>query len=136
MTVIDDRSDLRRRSTGDLVKDLSHQASTLVRQEIELAKTEMAEKGKKAGVGVGLLAGAAFAALLMLGALTAFLILALDEAMPDWVAALVVTIGWGAVAIVLALIGRQKVQEVGTPVPEKTVESVKEDIEWLKHPTS
>lgn len=136
MTVIDDRSDLRRRSTGDLVKDLSQQASTLVRQEIELAKTEMAEKGKKAGLGVGLLAGATFAALLMLGALTAFLILALDEAMPDWAAALVVTIGWGAVAVVLALIGRQKVQEVGRPVPEKTVESVKEDIEWLKHPTS
>lgn len=136
MTVVDGRSDLRDRSTGDLVKDLSQQASTLVRQEIELAKTEMAEKGKKAGIGVGLFAGAGVAGLLMLGALTAFLILALDEAMPDWAAALVVTLGWGIVTAALALIGRQKLREVGTPVPEKTVESVKEDIEWLKHPTS
>jgi uncharacterized membrane protein YqjE len=136
MTVVNGRSKLRDRSTGDLVKDLSQQASRLVRQEIELAKTELAEKGKQAGIVAGLLAGAAVAALLMLGALTAFLILALDEAMPDWAAAIVVTLVWGAVAVVLALVGRQKAQEIGTPVPEKTVESVKEDIEWLKHPTN
>ena len=136
MTVVDGRPDLRDRSTGELVKDLSQQASTLVRQELQLAKTEMAEKGKKAGIGFGLLAGAAIAALLMLGTLTAFLILALDEAMPAWGAALIVTLVWGAVAAALAVIGRKTLQEMGTPVPEKTVESVKEDIEWLKHPTS
>jgi Putative Actinobacterial Holin-X, holin superfamily III len=136
MAVVDGRSGLRDRSTGELVKDLSEQASTLVRKEIQLAKTEMTEKGRKAGIGIGLLAGAAVGALLTLGALTAFLILALDEGMPDWAAAFVVTLAWGSVATVLALVGRQQMREVGTPVPEKTVESVKEDIEWLKHPTS
>jgi uncharacterized membrane protein YqjE len=135
MTVVDGRSDLRDRSTAELVKDLSEQASRLVRQEVELAKTEMAEKGRKAGFSAGLLAGAAVAGLLMLGALTAFLVLALDEAMPDWAAALVVTLLWGVVAAAFALAGREKLKEVGKPVPEKTVESVKEDIEWLKHPT-
>jgi uncharacterized membrane protein YqjE len=126
----------RERSTGELVKDLSEQASTLVRKEVELAKVEMAEKGRKAGAGLGLLAGAAVAALLMLGALTAFLVLALDEGMDTWLAALIVTVLWGVVAGALALFGREKLRDMGTPVPEKTVESVKEDIEWLKHRTS
>jgi uncharacterized membrane protein YqjE len=123
---------LRKRSTGDLVRELSHQVTTLARQEVELAKVEMAEKGKRAGLGAGLLAGSAVAGLLMLGALTAFLVLALDGAMPAWVAALVVTILWGLVAAGLAWMGREKLGDVGTPVPEKTVESVKEDIQWLK----
>jgi len=135
MTTLHERDALRDRSTGDLVKDLSHQASTLVRQEIDLAKAEMAEKGRRAGVGVGLLAGAAVAGLLALGALTAFLTLALDEGMPPWAAALVVTVAWVIVAAGLAYAGREKVNEVGTPVPEKTIESVKEDVEWLKGQT-
>ena len=58
--------------------------------------------------------------------------LALDEAMPPWTAALVVTLLWGVVACVLAYLGREKVQEMGSPMPEKTMDSVKEDIEWLK----
>jgi hypothetical protein len=134
MTVLDGNP-RRERSTGELVKDLSEQASTLVRQEVELAKAEMAEKGRKAGAGAGMLAGAAVAGLLMLGAFTAFLVLALDEGMPAWLAALLVTVLWAVVAGVLALVGREKLREMGKPVPEKTVESVKEDIEWLKHPT-
>ncbi len=134
MTVLDGNF-RRERSTGELVRDLSEQASTLVRKEVELAKVEMAEKGRKAGAGIGLLAGAAVAALLMLGALTAFLVLALDEGMDTWLAALIVTVLWGVVAGALALFGREKLRDMGTPVPEKTVESVKEDIEWLKHPT-
>ncbi len=134
MTVLDGNPQ-RERSTGDLVKDLSEQASTLVRQELALAKAEMAEKGRMAGAGAGMLAGAAVAGLLMLGALTAFLVLALDEGMPAWLSALLVTALWGVVAGVLAYIGREKLKEMGKPVPEKTVESVKEDIEWLKHPT-
>ena len=124
--------DLREQSTGDLVKQLSQQVTTLVRQEVELAKAEMGEKGKKAGVGVGFLGGAGVAGLLALGSLTAFVILALDGAIPNWAAALIVTAIWAAVAGVLALQGRDKVKEVGKPVPEKTAESVKEDVEWLK----
>jgi uncharacterized membrane protein YqjE len=133
MTVIDGKREaVRDRSTGQLVKDLSRDTSLLVRQEIALAKAEMAEKGEKAGVGLGMLAGAAVAALLMLGTLTAFLVLALDGAMPAWTAALVVTLLWGVVAGVLALLGRQALREMGSPMPEQTMESVKEDIEWLK----
>jgi hypothetical protein len=133
---INGREDLRERSTVDLVKDLSHQASTLVRQEVQLAKTEMAEKGKQAAMGAAALAAAAVAGLLALGALTAFLVLALDGAMPNWAAALCVTVLWALVAGGLGLLGRRELRELGTPVPEMTVETVKEDIEWLKHPTS
>jgi uncharacterized membrane protein YqjE len=124
--------ELREQSTGDLVKQLSQQVSTLVRQEVDLAKSEMGEKGKKAGVGLGILGGAGVAALLALGSLTALLILLFDLGMPAWAAALIVTVLWAAVAGVLALQGRDKVKEVGKPIPEKTAESVKEDVEWLK----
>jgi type IV secretory pathway TrbD component len=129
------REDLRERGMGDLVKELSGQVSVLMRQEIELARTEATEKAKKAGVGAGMLGGAGVAALLMLGALTAFLILVLALALPNWAAALIVTGVWAVVAGVLALLGREKVREVRTPVPKKTVETMKEDVEWLKDPT-
>ena len=131
-----ERAELRERSTGDLVKDLSHQASLLVRKEIELAKVELAEKGRQAGIGVAALAGAAIVALAALGALTAFLILALNEAMPSWAAALIVTVLWAAIGTALGLLGRQKLREMGYLVPEKTVDTLKEDLEWLKHPTN
>jgi uncharacterized membrane protein YqjE len=128
-------ADLREHGIGELVKELSSQVSTLVRQEVELAKAEVSEKGKKAGVGAGMFGVAGVAALLMLGTLTAFLILVLDLAMPAWAAALIVTALWGAVAGVLALQGRTKMQEMGKPVPEQTIETVKEDLKWAKHPT-
>lgn len=124
--------DLRETSTGELVKQLSEQVSVLVRQEVELAKAEMTEKGRKAGVGAGMLGGAGVAALVGLGALTAFLVLVLDLVMPAWAAALIVTAVWAAVAGVLALRGRDRVREVGKPMPEKAVDSVKEDVQWLK----
>jgi uncharacterized membrane protein YqjE len=134
MTTVD--SDQRDRSTGELVKDLSREASALVRQEIQLAKTEMAEKAVDAGAGLAALVSAALAGLLALGALTAFLILALEEAMPAWAAALCVTVLWAIVGVALALFGREKLREMGKPIPEKTVETLKEDIEWLRHPTN
>jgi uncharacterized membrane protein YqjE len=128
-------AELRDHGVGELVKELSSQVSTLVRQEVELAKAEVSEKGKKAGAGVGMFGGAGVAGLLMLGSLTAFLILVLHLAMPAWAAALIVTALWGAAAGVLALRGRTKMQELGKPVPEQTIETVKEDIQWAKHPT-
>ena len=124
--------DLRERAMGELVKQLAGQVSTLVRQELELAKTEIGEKGKKAGVGAGMLGGAGVAALLMLGSLSALMIIVLALVMPAWASALIVTALWGAVAGLLALQGRQKIREIGTPVPEKTIETVKEDAQWLK----
>jgi len=125
-------TDLRERGMGELVKDLSSQVSTLVHQEVELATVELAEKGKKAGIGAGMFGGAGVAALMMLGSLTALLLLALAVAIPAWAAALIVTAIWGAVAGALALMGRNKMREMGKPVPEKTVETVKEDVQWLK----
>jgi amino acid transporter len=107
----------------------------LARQEIELAKAEMAEKGRRAGLGLGLVAAAGVSALLALGTLTACVVLALDGAMPAWLAALIVALAWSVVAAVLASVGKQKMEQAGTPVPEQTVESVKEDIKWLKDQT-
>jgi uncharacterized membrane protein YqjE len=130
----DDRThdDLRDRPIGELLRQLSQETTTLVRQELELAKAEMAEKGKRAGLGAGMFGGAGAAALLGLGALSGAAIAALDSAMPLWVAALIVAVIWLAVAAVLAVTGRTKVQQATPPVPEQTQQSVKEDLEWAK----
>jgi MFS family permease len=126
------REDLRGQPVGELVKQLSEQTSTLVRQEMELAKAELSERGKAAGVGAGLLGGAGLIGLLAAGALTTFLILLLAEAMDAWVAALIVAVVYGAGAAVLALVGRGRLREGMPPAPEQTVESVKEDVRWAK----
>jgi hypothetical protein len=124
--------ELRDRSTAELLKQLSNDTTTLVRQEIELAKAEVAQKGKKAGLGAGLFGGAGVVGLLALGALTACLILALDTGMKAWLAALSIAAVYGAIAGVLALTGKGKVQEATPPVPEQTKDSVKEDVQWAK----
>jgi hypothetical protein len=127
-------TDARERPIGELVKDLSSQTSTLVRKEIELARAEIQQKGKVAGKGAGMLAGAAVAGLLALGALTAALIALLDKAMATWVAALIVMALWAIVALVLAKSGQKALQRATPPAPQ-TVETVKEDIQWAKNPT-
>ena len=119
-------------STAELLKRLSDQTVTLVRQELELAKAEVSEKGKQAGMGAGILGGAGIFGLLALGALTACLIMALDTGMDGWLAALIVTAVYAAIAGVLALTGKNKVREAAPAVPEETVETVKEDVEWAK----
>jgi uncharacterized membrane protein YqjE len=124
--------ELRERPMGDLVKQLAGQTSTLVRQEVDLAKAELAEKGRIAGQGAGLFAGAAVVGLMAAGALTAVLILVLDTAMDAWLAALIVTVVLGAVAAVLALQGRNRIRAATPPVPQQTVETLKEDVEWAK----
>jgi uncharacterized membrane protein YqjE len=126
--------DQRERPIGELVKDLSSQTSTLVRQEIELARAELQQKGKLAGKGAGMLGGAAIAAVLALGALTAGLIALLDKATATWVAALIVMALWAIVALVLAKAGQKSLQKATPPAPQ-TVETVKEDIQWAKNPT-
>jgi hypothetical protein len=130
----DDGPDPRERGIGELVKDLSQQTSTLVRQEIALAQAELQQKGKLAGKGAGTLGGAAAAGLLALGALSAALITLLDDAMPTWVAALIVMALWAVVALVLAKSGQKALQSATPPAPQ-TIESVKEDIQWAKNPT-
>src|SRR5919198_6051009 len=127
-------NDLRERSVPELVKDLSSQTSTLVRKEIELAKAELQDREKSAGKGAGMLGGAAVAAVLMLGALTATLIALLDDTMATWVAALIATALWAVIALVLAKAGQKALQRA-TPPGRQTVETVKEDIQWAKNPT-
>jgi uncharacterized membrane protein YqjE len=134
MAAADDATDPRERSLGELVGNLSSQTSTLVRQEIELAKAELSQKGKVAGKGVGLLAGGAVFGLLALGALTAGLIALLDKAMATWVAALIVMALWAIVALVLAKAGQSALKRATPPAPQ-TIETVKEDVQWAKHPT-
>jgi hypothetical protein len=126
------QEELRERPVGELLRQLANETSTLVKQELDLAKAEMAEKGKRAGVGAGMWGGAGVAALLALGALTAFLILALDGAIPNWAAALIVAAVYGAIAGVLYLLGRKRVEAAGKPVPEEAISNVKEDVKWAK----
>jgi uncharacterized membrane protein YqjE len=128
-------TDLRDEPIGVLLKQLATETSTLVKQELELAKAEMREKGRKAGPGLGMIGGAGVAALLAMGALTAFLILALDGAMPNWLAALIVTVVYAAVAGLLYVRGKDRVEDAGSPAPRQTIETLKEDVEWAKHPT-
>ena len=127
-----ENNELRDRRTGDLLKELSGQTTTLVRQEIELAKAELGEKSKTAGLGAGLFGGAGVFGLGAFAALTTCIIAALDTAMPLWLAALIPAVVYGAIAGVLALQGRDKVREAGPPVPEQTTESVKEDVQWAR----
>ena len=124
--------DLREQPVGQLLKQLSEQTSTLVKQELALARAEMTQKGKKLGMGVGLIGGGGLAALLALGSFTAFLILVLSEAMDGWLAALIVTLLWAAVAGVLALIGKERIEEAPPLTPEQTIDTLKEDAEWAK----
>ena len=124
--------DLREQSTGDLLKQLSQETTTLVRQELELARAELTEKGKQAGKGAGMVGGAGVTGHMALFALTLTAIFVLDTFMKGWLAALLVTLVWGAVAATLALIGKNRIQEATPPAPQ-TVETVKEDVRWAKN---
>jgi MFS family permease len=128
-------NDLRERPIGELLKQLSEETTTLVRKELDLAKAEMTEKGKQAGKGAGMFGAAGVLGFLALGALTAFFIMLLDGAVPNWAAALIVAAVYAAIAGVLALTGRNKVQDATPPKPEQTVETIKEDVQWAKTQT-
>ena len=125
-------NDLRDRPVGELLRQLSQETTTLVRQELELAKAEMTEKGKQAGIGAGMFGGAGVSGLLALIFLSLATVAAFDTGMPAWLAALIVGVVWAAVAAVLALQGRQKVQQATPPAPEQAIESTKEDVQWAK----
>jgi hypothetical protein len=120
------------RPIAELMRELSEQSSTLIRQELELARLEMTDKGKRAGIGVGMFGGAGIVGLYAVGALTACLILALATAVTAWLAALIVAVVYAAIAGGLALSGKSKVAQATPPVPEQASESVKEDVQWTK----
>ena len=114
------------------MRELSEQTTTLVRQELELARLELTDKGKRAGIGVGMFGGAGAMGLYAFGALTACLILLLATAVTAGLAALIIAVVYGAVAGGLALSGKSKVQHAVPPVPEQATESVKENVQWTK----
>src|ERR1700761_7819502 len=120
------------RPVAELLRELSDQTTTLVHKEVELAKLEMAEKAKRAGLGAGMFGGAGLVGLYALGALTAAIVLLLATAMTGWLAALIVAAVYAAIAGGLALYGRSEVQQATPPVPEQATESVKEDVQWAK----
>lgn len=118
---------------GQLLRELSQQTSTLVRQEVALAKAELTQKGKLAGKGAGMLGGAAVMGLGLLGAFTTFLIAVIALAVPVWVAAAAVTVLYALLAGVLALAGRSELRRATPPKPEQTIDTVKEDVQWAKN---
>jgi uncharacterized membrane protein YqjE len=128
--------ELAERPIGELLKQLANETTTLVRQELELAKAEVREKGRQAGPGLGMWGAAGAVGLMALGALTATFILALDGSIANWLAALTVTIVYSALAGLLYARGKRRVNKAGSPVPEQTVETLKEDVQWAKHPTT
>jgi Putative Actinobacterial Holin-X, holin superfamily III len=119
-------------SMAELLKMLSEQTTTLVRQEVELAKAEMSAKGRQLGLGAGMFGGAAVVGLFAVGALTAAIILALSLAMAGWLAALIVAAVYGAIAGALALVGRGRTRAGEPPIPQHAIESTKEDVAWVK----
>ena len=120
------------RSLSELVKQLSDQSTRLARMEVELAKAELQQKGKQIGIGAGAFGGAAFLGFFAFAALTTTLILALDQAVDAWLAALIVTVVYAAIAGVLALVGKSRVERGSPPVPERAIETTKEDVEAAK----
>ncbi|HUQ21907.1 MAG TPA: phage holin family protein [Gaiellaceae bacterium] len=148
------QAELREQSLPELVKQLAEETTTLVRkeldlarseasragetvvalarQELQLAKAEMAAKGRQAVPGIGMVGAAGGVGLLAAGALTACLILALDGIMANWLAALLVGVLLVALAAALYQAGKRRVQEAGPLVPEQTVETIKEDVQWAK----
>ena len=114
--------------TSELIRQMSEQVSRLVRDELRLAKAELTEKGRHAGIGVGLFGGAGVVALLGAGALVAAVILLLTYVMPAWVAAAVVGVLLLALAGALGLFGKHQVAEASPPTPARTIDSVRDDI--------
>jgi uncharacterized membrane protein YqjE len=135
MTMQNDNQ-LRDRPLGEVAKNLTSDVSLLVRQEIELAKAEMAQKARTAAPGIGMFGGAGVVALCAAGALTAFAVLVFSIFLPEWAAALIVGAVLAALAVVLVRQGKQRVADAGKPIPEQTIETVKEDVEWTKNRAS
>jgi uncharacterized membrane protein YqjE len=127
-----DEPPLREQSMGELFKQLSDDMSTLVRQELRLAQAEMTEKGKRAGIGLGMFGVAGVIGFVALLTFTAFIVAALATGMDVWLAALIVTVVYAAVAGGLAFLGRERVAEATPAVPEQTMQTVKEDVQWAK----
>lgn len=122
------------RSVGELMAQVTTDATSLLRQEVELAKAEVREEAARAGKAAGMFGGAGFGGYMvaLFGSLAAVFGLA---NLIDWGwAALVVTGAWALIALVLALVGRAKMRAF-SPKPQRTLKTLKEDATWARHPT-
>jgi hypothetical protein len=128
-----DRASLDEASLSELVRQLADQTSKLARQEVELAKAELSQKGKRLGIGAGAFGGAGLFGLFAFGALTATFILLLATALDAWLAALIVTVVYAAIAGVMALLGKKQVDEATPAAPERAIASTKADVETIKN---
>ena len=117
---------------GELVRQMSEQSSTLIRQELRLATAELQEKGKHAGVGVGMFGGAGVVGLYGVGALIAAAIIGLGTLLEPWIAALIVGVVLLAIAGIVALLGKKQVEQATPAKPEQAMDSVQEDIQTVK----
>lgn len=117
---------------GALVHQLTQQVPDLIRSEIRLAQAEMTEKGKRAGVGLGMFSAAGLLAFFGVAALVTTAILALSLVLDAWLAALLVAVALLLLAAVAGLLGKNKVAEAGTPKPEKAIEGLREDLATIK----
>jgi uncharacterized membrane protein YqjE len=119
------------RSLGEIFSDVANDLATLIKQEMELAKTEMKDEAKKAGKGAGLLGGAGLAGWMVLLFLSLTAVFALDDGLPLWLSALIVTVVWAVIAAVLALTGRSALRQSNPQLPQ-TQQTLKEDAAWAR----
>ena len=125
-------SQTQNQTLGALVHQLTQQVPELIRSEMRLAQAEVAQKGKRAGVGIGMFSVAGLLAFFAFGSLVATAILALSLVVDAWLAALIVALVLLAVAAVAGLVGKNKVVEAGPPAPERAIQGLKEDIATVK----
>lgn len=124
--------DVDERSVSELLQRLSQQTQTLVRDEIRLALLELQDKGKRAGIGAGLFGASGLVALFGVATLIAAIVLLLATALEAWLAALIVAVGLLTIAGLLALGGKQEIDQATPPVPEQAIESTKDDVDAVK----
>lgn len=124
--------ELQERSTGELLKTLSTQVTALVHQEVELARVELTEKGKKFGLGAGIFGSAGIVGLIAGTTLLAAAIAGIATALPVWLSILIVGGFLLLVAGFVALVGVNELAQGIPPVPREALESTKEDVNWLK----
>jgi hypothetical protein len=115
-------------SAQQLIADLG----TLVRHELDEAKQELAEKIKSAGLGAGFISASAFAGVMTIVCVTVLIGVLLSYVVPMWAAVLIVTVAWAVAALVLGLIGKEKVEAARPFYPEQTIDNIKSDVEWAR----
>jgi len=119
-------------SLGTLVAQLSSQLPELIRSEIRLAQAEVTEKGKRAGIGLGMFSVAGLLGFFGAATLIATLVLVLATFLPNWLAALIVAVLLFIGAAVAGLLGKKKVAQAGPPKPERAIENIKRDVATVK----